>query len=226
MNKKIELIEKDGNHIKISNGNIFYKEPDDNTFHCITEQNDVSRILHVKEADNIIQLHNIKGIFESLDNKIFEINTIDSNTIQEVKQGLNKIKLNNIMEFSFYDSSLKSIDLSSSTKTIDLIRVDSDVYTNTVDLNNLIECIGVPGTSCLIDLNIQYSDIDGKVFNKSTFLEGFKYDSNGKLMNDSIIQDLGDVELTHIDGIITVIAKTLNVIECIINKCTITYGKL
>lgn len=226
MNKKIELIEKDGSHIKISNGNIFYKDPEDNAFHCVVEPNDVSRPLHVKEASNIIKLHNIKGIFEKLDYTKFDIDTIDSDTVQRMEQELNKIKLNNTMEFSFYDSSLKSIDLSNSTKTVDLVRVDSDIYTNTIDLNNLIECIGVPGTSSFIDLNIQYSNIDGKVFNKSTFLEGFKYDDNGKLVGDNIIQDLGDVELTYVDGIITVIAKTLNIIECIINKCTITYGKL
>lgn len=231
MNKKLDLITNNSKEVFISGSNIGYKGEDGNNVY-ILEPNDCSRILHLQEAINIIKIHEIKDIFSkiySVDNikngKYFNITLSDSEN-QTLIKNLDNVISNNSMDISFYDSSIRSIELNSTSKTFDLIKAGSDTYTDSVDLNNLIKFSKIPGVSCLLDINVQYSDLEGKVYNKSTTLTGFKYDGNGKLQGDNIIQDLEGVTLSYIEGTLSVSPNNVNIIEYIINKCTVTYGKL
>ena len=60
-------------------------------------------------------------------------------------------------EIYLYSTSKNVVDILNNSITIDVIPFNSDIYTNTVDLTELMNYSVSPGVSTKIDLGIQYS---------------------------------------------------------------------
>ncbi len=109
--------------------------------------------------------------------------------------------------------------------SIDLIK-SFDSYTNTVSLNELINYSTDADLTCKVDLTVLYSK-NGVIYNHHTTFTAFDYDSNNALNIYNTVEDISNsVQLEYINGIIKVIPISRDVDECIINNCTVIYGKL
>lgn len=149
----------------------------------------------------------------------------------------------NSSEIYLYSTSKNVVDILNDSITIDIIPYNSDIYTNTVDLMNLITYSISPNISTKIDLGIQYSKNEmryengankehvvvneEKLYSKETTFAGPSYNSEGKLVSKDYIEQINnDVVIECINNVIRVVPKSTNIDECIISNCTITYGKL
>lgn len=109
-------------------------------------------------------------------------------------------------------------------ESIDLIK-SFDSYTNTVSLNELINYSTDPYINCRVDLTVLYSK-EGTIYNYNTMFTAFDYNAHGTLNVYNTIEDInGLVQLEYINGVIKVIPMSQEVNECIINNCTVIYGK-
>lgn len=152
-------------------------------------------------------------------------------------------------EIYLYSRSKNTVDILNGSVTIDVIPYNSDVYTNIVDISVLTGYQVSPGISTRIDIGIQYSknipeetvDPDTgvvtkieyveKLYSKETSFMGFKYvstdDGGIKLVNNSYVENIGtDIVIEYTNNIIRVVPKSIDIDECIISNCTVTYGKL
>lgn len=244
-NSKIE----DKPNLFLSNGKLYCNDGESK---LVKDTNDGSRALYYQEAVNIIEDHCIKTIFSNIytiDNDelktmstnvnfipIFDAYHTDGNKVDNITEN-NKSEL---LEFSkafsqhnekqneinYYDSCISKFNVNNYSVTFDVFKPNSDIYTSQLNLNSLynISKVKCEKLTAIADLNIQYSTFTNKskIFDVNTFLEIF---SNGERVN--IVQELNnDINLNYINGQLSVVPLNLNVLECIIAKCTITYGKL
>jgi len=128
----------------------------------------------------------------------------------------------------FSNSSREVVDLLDNTISFSIISPDSDTYTNTVGLGELINYSSIPGISAKIDLTIQYS-IGEDIYNRDINFTAFKYNSNGELEIESLQFDLdSDVSVFFIaeTGVVEAYPQEGSEVgECIINSCVVSYGK-
>ena len=148
-------------------------------------------------------------------------------------------------EIYLYSTSKNVVDILNNSITIDVIPFNSDIYTNTVDLTELMNYSVSPGVSTKIDLGIQYSKYETryvedpedkeklilvgneKLYSKETTLSGPRYNKQGELISKDYIEEIGsDIVIECVNNIIRVVSKSTDIDECIISNCTITYGKL
>lgn len=123
-------------------------------------------------------------------------------------------------------SSTNSIQEKESEVSIDLIK-SFDSYTNTVSLNELINYSTEAYISCRVDLTVLYSKSDGIIYNHNTKFTAFDYGPTQTLNIYNTIENIDSlVQLEYINGVIKVIPTSQEVNECIINNCTVIYGKL
>ena len=131
--------------------------------------------------------------------------------------------LNSSEELRFL-SSTNNIADKEIEESIDLIK-SFDSYTNTVDLNELINYSTEAYINCRVDLTILYS-ISGIIYNYNTMFTAFDYNANQVLNIYNTIENINNrVQLEYINGTIKVIPTSQEVNECIINNCTVIYGK-
>ena len=179
----------------------------------------------------------IPGTIES-DNYLIlsSITTTDSTTRDFVSNCYNKLfgNLNPMIssEVIFYNSAREYIGLTSELHSLDLIRTQ-ETYTNRVDIGEVVRLSTQPGITCFADITIQYQKGEDMYF-RNLIIPAFSYDSDGKLN----IQDLKS-EITNgnsADIIVILDAQKYiieaipfdpnsDISECIINRCTIKYGK-
>ena len=102
-----------------------------------------------------------------------------------------------------------------------------DSYTNTINLTEPIKFYSTkPGIQGKVDLSVLYT-IGENLYTYNTTFCSFKYDSSDNLILEDLIETDGYyVEIEYIGGIIKAIPISKDVTECIINKCSLTYGKL
>lgn len=151
---------------------------------------------------------------------------IDDEIIAEFKETykdiLNSMDAN---EIYLFNSSSSTYDLLTGSVVIDVIKYNSDTYTNMVNINDLASKAVHSSISCKVDLNIQYTK-KYKVYNHSTSFEGFNYKAN-KFSRNNFIEEIGsDVSIEYLEGIVRVIPVSDDILECIISSCTVTYGNL
>lgn len=128
-------------------------------------------------------------------------------------------------EIYIYNSSKNIIDFVNNSVIINAIKYDSDIYTNTLSLNELLNNSSYPGISGKVDVTIQYSK-DNFIVNHDVTFEAFKF-SDDKLTNNNFIEDINsEVIFEYTNNIIKVLPKSNDIDECIIRNCTITYGNL
>lgn len=129
-------------------------------------------------------------------------------------------------EIYIYNSSRNVIDFIDNSIVINIIKYNSDIYTNTVSLDNILNHSAYPGLSGKVDVTIQYSRNDGNIVNYDTTFEAFKFNSSN-LEKNNFVEDINsEVILEYTNNTIKVLPNSENINECIIRNCTITYGNL
>ena len=104
-------------------------------------------------------------------------------------------------EIYLFNSSSSTYDLLTGSVVIDVIKYNSDTYTNTVNINDLASNAVHSSISCKVDLNIQYTK-KYNVYNHSTSFEGFNFKSN-RFSRNNFIEEIGsDVSIEYLEGII------------------------
>ena len=165
-----------------------------------------------------------------------------NNYLKEIHNLYNSMNNN---EIYLYSTSKNVVDILNNSITIDVIPFNSDIYTNTVDLTELMNYSVSPGVSTKIDLGIQYSKYETryvedpedkeklilvgneKLYSKETTFSGPRYNKQGELISKDYIEEIGsDIVIECVNNIIRVVSKSTDIDECIISNCTITYGKL
>lgn len=165
-----------------------------------------------------------------------------NNYLKEIYNLYNSMNNN---EIYLYSTSKNVVDILNNSITIDVIPFNSDIYTNTVDLTELMNYSVSPGVSTKIDLGIQYSKYETryvedpedkeklilvgneKLYSKETTFSGSRYNKQGELISKDYIEEIGsDIVIECVNNIIRVVSKSTDIDECIISNCTITYGKL
>lgn len=165
-----------------------------------------------------------------------------NNYLKEIYNLYNSMNNN---EIYLYSTSKNVVDILNNSITIDVIPFNSDIYTNTVDLTELMNYSVSPGVSTKIDLGIQYSKYETryvedpedkeklilvgneKLYSKETTFSGPRYNKQGELISKDYIKEIGsDIVIECVNNIIRVVSKSTDIDECIISNCTITYGKL
>jgi hypothetical protein len=165
-----------------------------------------------------------------------------NNYLKEIYNLYNSMNNN---EIYLYSTSKNVVDILNNSITIDVIPFNSDIYTNTVDLTELMNYSVSPGVSTKIDLGIQYSKYETryvedpedkeklilvgneKLYSKETTFSGPRYNKQGGLISKDYIEEIGsDIVIECVNNIIRVVSKSTDIDECIISNCTITYGKL
>lgn len=126
-----------------------------------------------------------------------------------------------------------ALDTSECQKSINVI-LGTDSYTNSLNLFDLINYSSYPGTTCRIDLSVRYSKLNSygnsaDIYNYFTNIEAFKYDEDRNLNVENIIEIIGDTEelvrIEYFNGTLRLFPVSPKVTECIINDCTVVYGK-
>ena len=131
--------------------------------------------------------------------------------------------------------SLKNpINTSECLESIDIIK-GYDSYTSSLSLCELIEYSSNPGISARVDLSIRYSKIDSSgiyatVYNYFTMFKAFEYSRDGNLNVENTVEIINDesndlIRIEYLGGIIRLFPISDTISECIINDCTIVYGK-
>jgi hypothetical protein len=235
-----------------SNNSVIYINS--NELYCeknlVRDTKDGSRALYFQEAARIVEDHDIKGIFSSIyvieeeelkirsssdsSEAIFEpyhiggTDNITSETKADILEKATTFSQHSDKQedLAYYDSCISKFNLNSSSVTFDVFDPTSDIYTSQISLDSLYNISKVKSEklTAIADLVLQYSTFTNpkEIINVNTFLEVF---NNGERIN--IVQELDDnINLNYINGQISVVPLNLNVAECIIAKCTITYGKL
>ena len=148
-----------------------------------------------------------------------------------IKKQLENMAING--EIYLYNTSKEVYDLLGGSNTVALIDVNSDTYTNSVDIKSILYNIVLDSnTTAKVDLSIQYSKIDNKsvVYSSDFTFNGFStITSNNKLsvkFNNAIQIINDEVIVEFIDGLIRLFPNKENILECIISNCTVTYGNL
>lgn len=127
-------------------------------------------------------------------------------------------------EVSFFSLPNKVINITDGSVIFDLINFGSSEYTDTVSLSEILKSSVAPIESGSIDLGIQYTKNNHIYSGETTFL-AFSF-KNGTLSINNLVEDFnGDARIEFIEGTIKVSPLTNDINECIINKCTLTYGR-
>lgn len=149
--------------------------------------------------------------------------------IQEEYNSIFGESMNNRNEISFYSSSMSAVNLIEDIVELELIRHDSDTYTNVLNISELIYYNSKPGISGVFDVTIEYSKA-GRIYVKDLSFQAFKYTSSNDLpvlnVENYITEINNDVQLEYIDNTIRVNPMSSEIDECILSRCTITYGYL
>lgn len=185
------------------------------------------------------QYNNLKGNYKDLENSLRPLLSFSccgsDLPIEEIQNEYKLIfddsNMNTRNEISFYSSSLSSVNLIEDITELELIKYNSDSYTNILDISELIYYNTKPGITGLLDITIEYSKA-GQIYVKDISFPAFKYlpveDSDiSSLSIDNYITEINnDVQVEYLNNTIRVNSLNSNIDECIISRCTITYGNL
>ena len=174
---------------------------------------------YVESYDNVITavISNFNSYYETLMN-IKPMNYIHNQSNDS------SINLGSI----YYYNLISSRNLENGSTIVDLLSLNDSNYTNILNLNDL-----VPHTpndelakcTCLLTIGVDYS-IDGRIYSKETSLTPFTVDNKGNLTStDSLIIISDKVTLDYHDLCLRAFPTSVDVNECIISYCYITYDK-
>ena len=137
-------------------------------------------------------------------------------------------------EVCFLGSSKNVMRTSECQESIDMIK-GLDSYTSSLSLCELIEYSSYPRTSARVDMSVRYSKLNNEmneasVYNYFTTFKAFEYDRNRNLELENTIEIINDgtedlVRIEYLGGIVRLFSVSPKITECIINDCTVIYGK-
>ena len=133
-------------------------------------------------------------------------------------------------EIYFYDSSSENVNILDQVISEDIIKYDSDVYTDSLSIINLISPTKL--YKAKVDLGIQYvknlNSSGTKIYNYRTSFSAInKEEIKNDLLSGGWIEDINnDVQIEYISGVVKVSPISSEVTECIISNCTLTYGNI
>ena len=139
--------------------------------------------------------------------------------------------MNTRNEISFYSSSMSSINLIDDIVELELIKHDSDSYTNILNISEIVYYNAKPGLTGLLDLTVEYSK-GGQIYVKDISFQAFRYvpvvdsDIPSLEINNYMTEINNDVQVEYLNNTIRVNSMSSEIDECIISRCTMTYGNL
>lgn len=139
-------------------------------------------------------------------------------TVYEQQRGERNLKINR--------STRNNVDIVSDSITISVIDSGTtSTYTNTLDINDLINHSNAPGISAKVDVTYEYSDNTVIGCGNVTF-KAFENDDEGNVIKQNQIINKDQVIIEYINGIIRIFPNDDQVNECILSDVIVTYGKL
>jgi len=196
---------------------------------------------HLYLDDNDKPSSDIPVISSVADNDILVLsnnNHFDSTVQTFVDECYNKIFGANPMissEVIFYNSAREYLGLTSELREFELIDT-RETYTNRVDIGEVVHLATLPGIVCFADITVQYKKGENIYF-RNSIIPAFSYDSDGSLVIKDLKSEItSDLSSSVVDIVILLDAQKYvievipfdpnsNISECIINRCTIKYGK-
>lgn len=124
----------------------------------------------------------------------------------------------------FYSLHKKVINVVDRSIPIDIIRADSSEYTDTVSLSEVMDFSLAPVGSCKVDLVVNYSK-NNNIYSRQISFTAFNYDGDSIKVENLIEKINNDVQVEYIEKVIKVTPINTLVDECIINRCTLLYGR-
>lgn len=126
-------------------------------------------------------------------------------------------------------TSKDKIDIVDDSITIPMIDSSTtSIYTNTLDLNDLINHANTPGISAKADVTFLYSTAtdNNMICGGDISFNAFDIDSDGNVIKDNMIFNKEKVRVEYINGIIRIFPTSNDINECILSDVIITYGNL
>lgn len=185
---------------------------------------------HVTPTGNLaVRMDNLTDPIDTLDQTgdsgiiISNLSGVDEDSIKnKLNSIITDMEKNNIY---LYDVSHSVIDLLRNTVMYKIIDYDSDVYTNTISLNNVSYGLVYPGCRGRVELSVQYSKGD-KIYSHDTMFETLINDSKKIIIEDFRKTINNDVVIEYVGNVIKVLPISSEVDECIISDCILTYGNI
>lgn len=223
-----------------------YMDSEKNLYLCIDKSEGNGFINTITDNTNNILVSNYptendKTLFNEF------LDSLKNSENTELVNIYNEYNNMNSNEIYLYSVKKNTVDILENSITIDVIPYNSDIYTSIVDLTGLVG-YSIPLSSekitSKVDVGIQYSKTEEvyikddssetgyvtkeleKLYTKETTFNGFNI-INNEISNNSYVENIdSDVVIEYVGNIIRVVPTSLNVNECIISNCTVTYGKL
>jgi hypothetical protein len=124
-------------------------------------------------------------------------------------------------------TSKDKVDIVDDSITIPMIDSSTtSIYTNTLDLNDLINHANTPGISAKADVTFLYSTDNNIICGGDISFNAFDIDSDGNVIKDNMIFNKEKVRVEYINGIIRIFPTSNDINECILSDVIITYGNL
>lgn len=137
-------------------------------------------------------------------------------------------------EVCFMGSSKSVMRVSECQESIDIIK-GPDSYTSSLSLCELIEYSSYPKVSARVDMSVKYSKLtnnlsDASIYTYFTTFKAFEYDRDRNVDVENMVEIISDdtedlVRIEYLGGIIRLFPVSPKITECIINDCTVIYGK-
>lgn len=157
------------------------------------------------------------------------------NFIQDLDRIYNEIfgedMTNRRNEIQFYSASRNIINLIEDVAEVELIKLNSDTYTNILNLSELISFNAKPGISGLVNMTVEYSK-HNEIFVRDLSFQAFSYtplsDNNPPVLKvDNYITEIeNDVQVEYINNTIRLNPLNSDIDECVIIRCSVIYGNL
>lgn len=226
-----------------------YMDSEKNLYICLDDKSDGDGFTNIiSDNTNSIVVSNYPTEEDKSSFNEF-LNSLKTSGNDKLVDIYNEYNNMNSSEIYLYSVKKNTVDILENSVTIDVIPYNSDIYTSTVDLNGLVGyCIPFSEkdkVTSKVDVGIQYSKTEEiyiedensetgyiteemeKLYTKETTFGGFNLLNNEITNNTPYVENINsDVVIEYVGNIIRVVPTSLNVNECIISNCTITYGKL
>lgn len=180
----------------------------------------LERPLYGNEIDSAINTHFVEeNRTVGSDGKLYRDEKVISDHAIDISE-MNYYMKNYEIEKTLYSSSKMVVDILNDQIVVDLI--EPDQYTSSIDLQRVEKKMIQPGLSAKVDLSVKYTK-GTSICAKDLTFEAFSYDDTTLKRNDFISRFDSDVIVEYVDGVVRVIPIVIDVTECIISNCVVTY---
>ena len=197
-------------------------EEKENILFMLLEESYPDPILTISEEELGLSSSKVAVISDTF-NKKEEIDQFNSQyeALMNIKSTMTYNENSINLGSSYYYNLISTRDLEKESTVIDLLSLSDSNYTNILNLNGLISSeVGKDGKSCNLTIGIDYT-VNGKVYSKEVSLDPIE--NNEFKSRDILINILDYVTIDYHDFCLRAFPMSLDVNECIISYCYITY---